>query len=214
MAREASIARTSNGGGGEQGGVRLLAVLFLLVVALLSVVALLTSLALVDPQQFRVGEWQLAPALTGWITGLQGLERLGFAAGSFVVALLACWGLWAQLRGAGGSKAAAPSRYLLVADDQGFVLVETASVGAIANQAAQQAPGVVDSNVEVRGGAAGPVRLRVQLAVHPGADVKATGNQARDEVHKAVEQLVGLEVRDVTVDVRVVEADELAKVLL
>jgi uncharacterized alkaline shock family protein YloU len=178
-----------------------------------SALVFLISIHVVEPGQVAVEGFDVLNRGLRKLDETSGVARLAFAGGSVAVSFISALLLMTRLSGGGGKAGGPPSRYVLVADDQGFVLVETSSIAVIAKQTAMQAPGVVDADVQVLG-TGQSVRLRVDLAVHPGADVKRAGSEARDSVHDAVERLVGVEVRDVTVDLRVLDADELARVLL
>jgi hypothetical protein len=53
--------------------------------------------------------------------------------------------------------------------------------------------------------------LEAIVGIHPGASVESAGLAVREHAREAVERLVGLPVSSVVVDVRVLEADELAR---
>ncbi len=103
--------------------------------------------------------------------------------------------------------------HMLVADEQGFVVVDSQGIMTVAGQAAASSYGVVNSKVEIRGNGPSPIRLRAEVGVFPGADLKRAGSEARQNIRTAVERLVGLPVRDVVVAVRVVHPNELAEMM-
>lgn len=127
---------------------------------------------------------------------------------STAAALVAVYGLLRGIRGRGDGR-----QHVLVADDQGFVLVDSQGVEAVACAAALRAPGVVEADVEARGSGANPIRLWAEVGVHPGAALDEAGRAARRLVKSAVEQLVGLSVADVVVRVHVLDAEELGRAL-
>ncbi len=112
-----------------------------------------------------------------------------------------------------GRRGSGPRRHVLVADEYGFVLVDTPGVEAIACAAALRAPGVVEADVEAVGAGASPVRLSALVGVHPGASIEEAGRSVRTLVRCAVEELVGLRVSDVVVSVHVMDPEELGRLL-
>lgn len=105
------------------------------------------------------------------------------------------------------------TRHVLIADELGFVLVDSRGVETVASAAALRAPGVVDVDVYARGAGSSPVRLAAVVGVHPGASIQEAGRAVRSLAKNAVENLIGLRVSDVIVDVQVLNADELSRAL-
>lgn len=219
MADGASVSTSqparAGGSGGSSGrlGVNLVLAILFLLVALVASIVLLVAVGVVEPGQLAIGGWTAGEELLSRIGGAP-LVRMLWAVGALVIGVLAVWALWGRLSsGGGGRRADSQSRYLLVADEEGFVLVETQSVAIVAKQAAYQVKGVVEADVRVIAAGGAAVRVGVELVVHPGADVKNAGAAVKDGVRDAVERLVGLDVQDVMVNVRVAEPDELAGIL-
>jgi hypothetical protein len=97
--------------------------------------------------------------------------------------------------------------YLLSADERGVVFVDAAGIRAVAEAAALRTSGVMEVRARVGGHVTGPVRLRLEAWVIPGSDLKQAGTRAKAAAEEAVEQLVGIDVRGVTIKMNVL-ADE------
>lgn len=215
MTEEAGAQRTAAALAGHQGrrggGLgRVLGTLALLVLIALCAVAFLAAVG-VDPARVA-GGWELGERLLGEIRARSALDRTLIAAGALLLAVAGV-ALLVRSLAPGPSAPRAASRHVLVADDQGFVLVETRSIAIVATTAALRIGGVVNAKVDVQGTGGSPVRLRVELQVHPGADIKRVGTQVRHDAREAVERMVGIDVSEVAVSVRVLEPDELSRVL-
>lgn len=193
----------------SRGGLaRLLLALLLLALGVGAALMLMVVLGVLSPGQVA-GRWD--PALRALEAASSGdwTDRLMMAGISGAVGLFSLTWL---LRLLGG-----PRRnigvHLLTADSQGFVVVDSKGVATIAAQAARSTAGVVEATAIVSGVGTEPVRLKIDVGVHPGANIKEAGDQARRRVHETVERLVGIEVKDVAVSVRVMEADQLSRLL-
>lgn len=196
---------TSSNGGGLG---RLLGALLLLAVGVAAALSLMVALGTLAPSQV-FAQWEPGRTL------LQAAAEGAWADRVFVAGLSGAVGVFSLgwlVRLLGGSRRSA-GVHLLTADAQGFVVVDSRGVASIAAQAARSTGGVVDAEVSVTGVGTEPVRLKVRVGVHPGANIKEAGDQARRRVHETVERLVGVEVKDVAVSVRVLEADQLSRLL-
>ncbi len=105
------------------------------------------------------------------------------------------------------------SVHMLVADEQGFVVIDSRGIATVATQAALSTQNVVDAQVHVQGNGNSAVRLRANVGVHSGANIKQAGTETRERVRDAVEELVGIDVNDVRVNVHVLKPDDLARLL-
>lgn len=219
MADGASVSTSQPAGaGGTSGslnrfGLNLVLAVFFLLVAVVASIVLLVAVGVLGPGQFTIAGWTVAEQLLSRLDAGGPLARLIWAVGALLIGVLAVWALWGRLSGGPSARPDTRSRYLLVADEEGFVLVETESVAIVAKQAAYRIKGVVEAHVRVLAAGGSAVRVGVELVCHPGADVKNAGSSAKDGVREAVERLVGLDVQDVMVNVRVAEPDELAGIL-
>ena len=168
---------------------------------------LLTVLGAIEPD--RLDPWGVASQLVGFAGAAEGVHRVLLIAGAAVAGPIAVSWLIRQLR-----PDATSTRHVLLADEDGFVLVDSQGIESIASGAALRAPGVVEVDDEAYGSGSSPVSIQALVGIHPGASVEAAGRVVRENTRAAVEQLVGLRVSDVTVDVRVLEPDELGRGLV
>ncbi|MFC1641930.1 hypothetical protein ACFL5O_04470 [Myxococcota bacterium] len=155
-----------------------------------------------------LGQGPLAELLDALIQALAPGVRMAMAALAVAVGALS---LALLIRLFKPSRSA--TRHVLIADELGFVLVDSRGVEAVASAAALRAPGVVDVEVYARGAGSSPVRLAAVVGVHPGASIEEAGRAVRGLAKNAVENLIGLRVSDVIVDVQVLSADELSRAL-
>jgi hypothetical protein len=168
---------------------------------------LLTLLGALDPAQ--VDPWGVGTSLFGFAETAEGAHRMLLLAGAAVAGPIVVSWLLGQLRPGDSS-----TRHVLLADEEGFVLVDSQGIESVASGAALRAPGVVEVDVQAYGAGSSPVAIQALVGIHPGASVEAAGRAVRDNTRAAVEQLVGIRVSDVTVDVRVLEPDELGRGLV
>jgi hypothetical protein len=168
----------------------------------------LVAALVVEPEQVSLG----IPAVDGWLTSLVALPlagRVGAAAASIVLGLLS---LSLFFRGIGITRRPR-SIHILTADDKGLVVVDSHGIAVVAEAAATSAHGVMAAEVEVIPRGAQQVKLRLDVDVYPGANVKRAGTEARDACKDAVEKLVGVEVVGITATTHVLEPEEMARVM-
>lgn len=147
-------------------------------------------------------------ALLGFAEDGSGAQRALTAAVSAVVGLGALALLFRRGGPGGGAAAESAGRahqHVLLADDDGMVMVSTAGVAAVAETAAIRSHGVVEARVRVRGRGSAPIRVHVAADAYPGADFKRAGREVRENVKSSLQRLVGIEVTDVTVEMEVSE---------
>lgn len=207
MARSDSIAAPPRSRAGSGIADRLIAALALLVVAATGVLVFLLSLRVVSPAQLS-GGWAPAEQLFRIPTQLSGWSAVATVAVSVVTAVGALSLLVGRLTGSGGQVFSA-GHHVVDSDDLGFVLVETAGVASIVERAVLGVGGVADCVAQIRGTGSSPVRVILHIGVQPRTAIQRAGAQARETAKQAIEQLVGLEVRDVHVKAHVMDADEL-----
>jgi len=184
----------------------LLSVLLMTIFAT-SAVVFVVALGMV-PSSALVGAGPLGEPLDAVVAALTSSDRLGVAAFCAAAAALSLALLIRIFR-----PYRAATHHVVVADEYGFVLVDSHGVEAVASAAALRAPGVVDADVRANGSGTSPVRLAAVIGVHPGASLEEAGRAARELARNAVERLVGLHVSDVTVDVQVLDPEELGRAL-
>jgi uncharacterized alkaline shock family protein YloU len=169
---------------------------------------LLVAVQAVKPSQI-FGSWPYAQSVLSFLDGLDWTSRLSVAAVSVLVGMLSITILFRLF-----TKPETPAElHILDADDRGIVVVDSRGISTIAAQAAMSAHGVVDVHVSTKGTGTTPVRLRVDAAVYPGANVKRAASEVREAVREAVETLVGIGVRDVSVNAHVIQTDALASLI-
>lgn len=182
--------------------------LTLMTVAVGGSYVMLLALDVVQPGELLGGLVQRT-ALPGWFGGVG--PRFDVAAVSAAVSLLALGGLVWQLR---VGQRRGNDYHLITADERGFVLVDARTIETTVEYAALRTPGVVDVNASVQArGPRHPVNLTLDVYTHPGARLREAGERARQEALEAVEELIGMGVHRVTVDMHVLEADQLAELL-
>jgi hypothetical protein len=189
---------------------RWLAGLIAVAIAAAAACVLVVAIRILEPAQLSLG----VAAIESWLTDLAQAPlaiRAGFAAGSSVVGLLS---LMIAMRAFGPRRRGRESMHILESDDRGFVVVDSRGIAIVAEEAAHTTPGVVAAEVEVFPRGAKGVKLRVEIDVYPGANIKQAGTEARERARKAVEELVGVEVGAVTASTHVLEPEEMARVLL
>lgn len=103
--------------------------------------------------------------------------------------------------------------HLLEADEKGIVAVDSRGISTVAECAVMSVRGVLDTEVRVSGAPLAPVRLKVELALLPGTNVKQTGVAVKERVRETVEDVVGISVKDVTVRAHIVVPDRLSGAL-
>ena len=200
--RRRPVARRGQGAGSAAD--RVLVTLVLLAVAIAATGVFLVSSRLLSAQQL-LPYYGLQQQLLGWIERLSGLQRIGVAGGALAVGVIALAWL---LRGFSRERSSA-GRHVLSADERGFVIVDAAGVASVAEAAALRAQGVLDAVARVRGAGAAPIHLSLLVAVHHGTNIREAGEAVRQRATEAVEQLVGLKVRETVVQVDVLSLDQL-----
>lgn len=186
----------------------LLAGLFALLLALLSAASLVIAAGLVGRAQIPMGSIVLDDLFAA-VGGLSWFERFGLGSASFVSGVLA---VYLMLR-AVGVRAPRASLHVLEVDERGLVAIDARGIETIAVQAALGSQGVLDARAEVRGDGLSAARIKVEIAVMPGVKVKEAGLLARDAVREAVEELVGIDLRDVSVKAHVLSPQALSEAL-
>ena len=197
----------SNGDSGLHLG-RLIYRLLLVLIGVGAAMIFLLAIGTAQPEQLPWGA-QLAQ-LTA-IPSLPAPAQKPLSAAIALLTGLVAFGL--LLRGLRAGPSAAGARHVLISDEKGFVVVEKRGIATVAISAVKRISGVVDAHVEVLGGGAAPVRLVIRASIHAGAELKTTGDLARQRAKEAVERLVGLEVLDVLVKVEVVPLEELDRIV-
>jgi len=188
--------------------VRAIFILLLLLVAIAAATVFLLALGLL-PASSVVAVFAPLGDVLGAIAGSTFSDR-ALAAGAAAVVGVAALVLMAR---APRELPQAPAKHILQADEKGLVVIAARSVETVAVQTVLRQPGVVDARVRVKGRPSGPVRLRIEVDVLPGADVKRLGSRIQDAGRTCVEDLVGLTVRDANVEVRVLDPEDLAEVM-
>lgn len=189
-------------------GLRLVVSLVFLALAVIATVTFLIALGALSPDQVS-GRWDFGYQILLLIDGLSWQTQALTAVGGALSALLFSAVTVRQWIPRGRS----PSFHMLDADERGFVVVESRGVAVVAEQAAMSTVGVIGAAAEIKGGGTTPVRVRVHLEVYPGANIKKAGTQVREAVARAMEELIGLEVQNITVSARVIETDAMVRVL-
>lgn len=137
--------------------------------------------------------------------------RLSLGAVSAAVGIVALNMLWR--RGPGATELATNSRHIVEMGDRGVLYVNSASVSALAAAAVRVQPQIIDAEVRVRGGGAGPVRLLIRALVAPGTSLQEVGTAAQVAAKDAASRLAGLEVQDVNIELVVSMPDNLDRIL-
>ena len=182
--------------------------LFLLAITGAAAYIFLGTLGLVDMGLRTPFGWTLAEGLR-LKSDPTGLNRLGVGAGSLVIGLLFCGMLIRRVFG----KPRVPQKHILSADSAGMVLIDSRGVSSVAEAAVKRVPGVVDARVQVVGAWAEPVRLKVILWASAAAEIKELCEDARGRASEAVQNQVGLEVKDVLIKPEVVPLEQVGRML-
>jgi hypothetical protein len=199
-------------GGLDARGVldRLVSTLALLALAGAAALVFLLALGVLSPAQLG-GGWEPAARLFAAPSQLSGWPRLAVLGGALVVGL----GALALMVGRPGAPRASglprAGHHVVTSDDLGFVVVDTQGVSAIVERAVLSARGVVECAADIRGAGDAPVRVILTVGVRPGTAVQDAADLAREAARDAVERLLGLEVRDVSAKVSVLDADALGR---
>lgn len=191
---------------------RLPASLLAIAIAAVAAVILLLALGVVAPADVSLGADQLEDRLAA-LHDAPVATRAAFGAGALAVGLIAI-AVALRLLGPGSSRGSGAALHVLASDDRGFVVVDSRGIAIVAEEAAHTAPGVVNAEVDVTPRSATQVKLRVEVDVYPGANVKQAGNEARERARQAVEELVGIEVGAISASTHVLEPEEMARVLM
>jgi len=187
---------------------RTLGWLVILAIAAACASVFLVAVRLVEPAQIA-GGWRAGEDALSLAQGSDGAQALGIAAGALLVGLVAI----ALLLAPASPRARSSSLHLLASDDRGFVVVDSQGIARVAELAAVSAQGVLDASVRVQGSGMSPIRMKVDVGVMPGANIKQAGEDVREAVRDAVERLVGIDVRDVNAAVHVMEPEEFGRLL-
>jgi len=176
-----------------------------LALAVVSAIVLLTAAGVISPSSFEGGF-----SFLRW--PLEQISRLVWPRRIAVVGLAVISGmLFITLVLKQFSNTDRSGWHVLNSDDRGFIVLDTRGIASIAEQAALSAHGVIEANVLVRGRHSSPVRLRVDIGIYPGANVKQSAFEARGAVIETVETMVGIDVQDVVVKAHVVSPDVLIR---
>ncbi|MEM9492269.1 MAG: hypothetical protein AAGC55_24190 [Myxococcota bacterium] len=192
-------------------GYRLIIILVFLALGALAAVIFLRALGAIEPGDVA-GGWEFGTQFLQQVADddLPWRTRALIVGGAALAGLLCFAVVRNQVR---PRRAAASSFHMLDADDRGFVVVDSRGIAAVAEQAAMSAHGVIGAEVQVKGSGTSPIRLRVRAEVYPGANLKLAGTAAREAVATAVDEMIGLQIQDITVTTHVVEVDAMTRVL-
>lgn len=135
------------------------------------------------------------------------MARMGVAAAAAVVGLIALRLLYRRIvppatQRVGGS-------HVLVSDDKGIVEVEERGICTVAAEAALRVNGVLEVEVETIGMGSGAINLNITVWMHAAAEMRDISDGIRHQAVSAVETLIGLEVNDARVSIKVVPLDEM-----
>lgn len=137
------------------------------------------------------------------------MARLAVAVAAALVGLIALRLLYRRIvppatQRVGGS-------HVLIADDKGIVEVEERGICTVAAEAVLRVNGVLEVEVETRGTGAGPIMLNITVWMHAAAEMKDASDAILHQAVTAVETLIGLEVYDSKVSVKVVPLEEMGR---
>jgi len=180
--------------------------LVLAVVALAAAAAFVVAAGALGASQI-LGELSLAARIDALLAGIGWPARAGIALASLCVGVAA---LSLLLRRA---FARSSTLHMLASDDRGFVGIDSKGIVAVAEHAAITTRGVLEASAQVKGDGTSPVRVRVDLSLYPGADLKRAGAEAKEAVRRALEEMVGIGIRELLVAVHVLEPDALGQLL-
>ncbi len=191
---------------------RLLGGVLLLLLSAGAAFVFLAALGLLDtaraaPFGFDLGQ------LLGFDRDPQGFIRLGAGSAALLVGLTATVAFVRRLAGEPVARPAAAGMHVLRADERGIVRVDSAGICAVANAAALRTPGVVDARAEVLNPEGAQLRLGLGVWVSAAAEVGQTGEAVRQNVVEAVQRLVGLEVAQAVVNLKVVPLSQVGRML-
>lgn len=135
------------------------------------------------------------------------MARMGVAAAAALVGLIALRLLYRRIvppttQRVGGS-------HVLVADDKGIVEVEERGICTVAAEAALRVNGVLEVEVETIGMGSGAINLNITVWMHAAAEMRDISDGIRHQAVSAVETLIGLEVNDARVSIKVVPLEEM-----
>ena len=187
---------------------RLFVVIALAGVLLLAAGVFLAAVGLVDAEPWLPADGDLLESL-GLAKAPPALGRALVALVAVAAGLLSIWLMGFR----GGMAPAQESTYVLASDEKGLVTVELAGIQTIASAAVLRTPGVVEAQLTVQSRGGGPVRMRMVASVIAGADLQEVGARARSAASEAVERLVGIDVGDVSVQLRVVPPDRYTRIV-
>lgn len=175
-----------------------LAWLLLLLLALAAGAAFLLATGTVDAWELAGGRAALIELFEP-IQGLRGVHALAAAAGALAVGLFSLMGALRLMAPEN------PRARMHVVDvrDTGSVLIDSASVATIASQAALAVPGVLQAEARIGHAGDQPVLVSMKIAVHPGTAIPQVGGAVREQAREALDELVGIDILDLTVAVRV-----------
>jgi hypothetical protein len=184
--------------------------LFLLAIAVAAAIALLTAIgaftpSLVLPYGAELERWLRLDHVP------YGLGRVLVAVCAALVGILAVKLLIRRISPA--SPRDESTTHVLLADDKGIVEVEKRGIATVAAEAVLRVSGVVEAEVEVLGSGAYPVRLRVSAWVHARTEMKRASDEVLEQAVQAVERLVGLDVHDAKVTLKVIPLEDLGRVV-
>ncbi len=206
MAKAATVSTRLQSGSRRGWAEQVLVGILLLAVAVAGVVVFLVAAGLVAAEELIANE-SLRAGLLGFAQGGSATERAVTASASAVIGLGSLLLLFRRAGDRTDGAGSAQARHILVADDEGMVMVSTAGIASVAETAAVRSHGVLEADVKVGGRGSAPVRIRVVAYAYRGADLKRAGREVRENVKSAVERLVGLDVTDVTVEIEVSEEE-------
>jgi uncharacterized alkaline shock family protein YloU len=177
---------------------RVLGWLLLVVLTLDAGVVFLLATGTVDAWELAGGRASLIEIFEP-IQGLRGAHALAAASGALAVGLFTLMG---ALRLMAPSNPRA-SMHVVDVRDTGSVLIDSASVATIASQSALSVPGVVQAEARIDPGAEQAILVALKVAVHPGTAIPQVGGAVREQAREALDELVGIDILDMTVAVRV-----------
>jgi hypothetical protein len=141
----------------------------------------------------------------------QGRCRITIAVGSAVIGILAMASLIRRMMPPRGNIDG--EYHVLVADGQGFVVVEKRGIAAVAAEAILRVSGIIETEVQVSGRGAAPITLKIKCWAHAAADLKNGHQAVRAQAKGAVEELVGIPVDEVQVFIDIIPLEDLGRVV-
>lgn len=207
MAKAATLSHGSPTPSRSSFPEQLLVGLFLLALALAAAIVFLVAAGILGAEQV-LADTELRASLLGFAEAGDSSQRAITAGVSALVGLGSLVFLFRRVGAespGGGSLGALHAQHILLADDEGMVMVSTPGIASVAETAAVRSHGVLDADVRVSGRGSAPVRVHVVAHAYRGADLKRAGREVRENVKSSVERLVGIEVTDVTVEIVISE---------